>query len=426
MLFRRLNWNIVGWFRTVSAISYIIIAIGLGAMVYHGFEGGQGFQPSHMLRLGLTFTGGTDVDVTFKSPVTVDALTKALAPLKLTDERINTEGTDGTRFSIETQTSFANNSVPLKDALNTAAPIDTTKLSITAIGPTLGAEYLRDALLALVIALSIQFLYIAFRFGWNYIFGLVTIIALVRDAAMMIGIYAIAGKSADDAFLAAVLTVIGYSVMDTIVILDRIRENTKIMVGVAYDTIVNESIKQTMTRSFNTLATVVITLVALLALGGGSLKNFAFALLVGICSGGYHSIFYSAPLVLVFRKRQMEAAARKRRETATSAPAAVRGATSSTRASREDVVAARRARREKQKSTRPAEASPARYKRKRSDGGTIVEETSMGDEMNAEYEQEEVEHDYDAETLGHEEITLNLEGFDLPTPEHEPDGAHQE
>jgi preprotein translocase SecF subunit len=429
MLFRRLNWNIVGWFRTVSAISYIVIAVGLGAMIYHGFEGGQGFQPSHMLRLGLTFTGGTDVDVTFKRPVSADALKSALAPLNLTDERINTEGTGGTRFSIETQTSFANNSVPLKDALDKAAPIDTSKLSITAIGPTLGAEYLRDALLALVIALGIQFLYIAFRFGWNYIFGLVTIIALVRDAAMMIGIYAIAGKSADDAFLAAVLTVIGYSVMDTIVILDRIRENTKIMVGVAYDRIVNESIKQTMTRSFNTLATVVITLVALLALGGASLKNFAFALLVGICSGGYHSIFYSAPLVLVFRKRQMEAAARKRRQTASPAPAAARTATagSSSRASREDVVAARRARREKQKSTRPAESSPARYKRRRSEGTTMVEDSVVQDATESEYETDQ-EHDrgHESEALGHEEINLNLEGFDIASPEHEPDGAHQE
>ena len=292
MFFRRLNWNIVGWFRTVSAISYLIIALGLGAMIYHGFQGGQGFQPSHMLRLGLTFTGGTEVDVTYTKPVTSDQLKEALAPLNLADERINTAGTNGTQFTIETQTSFANNSVPLKDALSKAAPIDASQLSITAIGPTLGAEYLRDALLALIIALSIQFIYIAFRFGWNYIFGLVTVIALVRDALVMIGIYAIADRPADDAFLAAVLTVIGYSVMDTIVIFDRIRENTKLMVGVAYDTIVNESIKQTMTRSFNTLATVVITLVALLALGGASLKNFAFALLVGILSGGYHSIFF--------------------------------------------------------------------------------------------------------------------------------------
>ena len=89
--------------------------------------------------------------------------------------------------------------------------------------------------MALVIALGIQFLYIAFRFGWNYIFGLVTVIALVRDAAMMIGIYSLADRRADDAFLAAVLTVIGYSVMDTIVILDRIRENTKLMAGEPYD-----------------------------------------------------------------------------------------------------------------------------------------------------------------------------------------------
>src|ERR1700678_1007453 len=182
MFFRRLNWNIVGWFRTVSAISYIIIALGLGAMVYHGFEGGHGFQPSQMLRLGLTFTGGTEVDVTYNAPTTTDAVKAALVPLNLTDERINTEGNNGTQFSIETQTSFANDSVPLKTALSKAGSFDVSKLSITAIGPTLGSEYLRDALWALVIALSIQFIYIAFRFGWNYIFGLVTVVALVRDA----------------------------------------------------------------------------------------------------------------------------------------------------------------------------------------------------------------------------------------------------
>jgi preprotein translocase subunit SecF len=111
MFFRKLNWNIVGWFRTVSYISSIAIAIGIGAMVYHGFEGGHGFQPSHMLRLGLTFTGGTEVDVAFTQPVTTDAVTAALASLNLADERINTAGTDGKHFTIETQTSFANDSV---------------------------------------------------------------------------------------------------------------------------------------------------------------------------------------------------------------------------------------------------------------------------------------------------------------------------
>jgi preprotein translocase subunit SecF len=424
MFFRKLNWNIVGWFRTVSAISYIIIALGLGAMIYHGFQGGHGFQPKQMLRLGLTFTGGTEVDVAFTQPVTTDQVTAALAPLNLADERINTTGTDGKHFTIDTQTSFANNSVPLKDALNKAAPIDPSQLSITAIGPTLGAEYLRDALLALIIALSIQFIYIAFRFGWNYIFGLVTVVALVRDALVMIGIYAIADRPADDAFLAAVLTVIGYSVMDTIVILDRIRENTKLMVGVAYDTIVNESIKQTMTRSFNTLATVVITLVALLALGGASLKNFAFALLVGILSGGYHSIFFSAPLVLVFRKRQLEAAARKRKASLIAPGQAAARIDASGKASREDIVAARRARRAQQKSSsREPQTSPARYRRKRDEqAAASVETMDPVDPLDA---QVSGLHDaaFDA---GHETINLNLEGFEAPAPEHEPDGAHQE
>lgn len=429
MFFRKLNWNIVGWFRTVQTISYLVIAIGVGAMVFHGFQGGQGFQPSHMLRLGLTFTGGTEVDVAFTRPVTTDALKSALAPLNLTDERINTVGTDGKHFTVETQTSFANDSVPLKKALTAAAPFDASQLSITAVGPTLGAEYLRDALWALVIALGIQFLYIAFRFGWNYIFGLVTVIALVRDAAMMIGIYAIADRPADDAFLAAVLTVIGYSVMDTIVILDRIRENTKIMVGVSYDRIVNESIKQTMTRSFNTLATVMITLVALLALGGASLKNFAFALLVGICSGGYHSIFYSAPLVLVFRKRQMEAAARKRREAAGAPVAAsANGTASSSGASRDDIVAARKARRAAQKSSaRNPQTSPARYKRTKREEAAV----ETVDPLDA---QTTGLHDA-AYEAGHEEINLNLEGFEVQpsfeaerssAAQDEPDGAHQE
>jgi uncharacterized membrane protein len=237
---------------------------------------------------------------------------------------------------------------------------------------------------------------------------------------MMIGIYALADKRADDAFLAAVLTVIGYSVMDTIVILDRIRENTKLMAGAPYDTIVNESIKQTMTRSFNTLATVVITLVALLALGGASLKNFAFALLVGILSGGYHSIFFSAPLVLVFRKRQFEAAARRRRAgLAQDRTVTARARSESTAlqsrggVAREDIVAARRERRAKAKAARTvAPSAQQRYRKKRDAGGVAVEEPYAADEetldpldaQNAGLHEAALEQ-------GHEEIELNLEPF---------------
>ena len=429
MFFRKLNWNIVGWFRTVSLISYIIIAAGLASMFFHAFNGpGGGFQPGRMLQLGLSFTGGTAVDVTFKRPVTQDQVRGAFSSIGVTDEEVRTVGSavagnTWTRYNVETQTkAFSNNAGQLWGALTKIAPVDRPRSQITSVGPTLGREYLTKAIEALIIALGIQFLYIAFRFGWNYIFGLVTVIALVRDAAMMIGIYALAGRKADDAFLAAVLTVIGYSVMDTIVILDRIRENTKVMAGETYEKIVNTSILQTMTRSFNTLATVVITLVALLALGGVSLKNFAFALLVGICSGGYHSIFYSAPLVLVFRKRQLEAAARKRaaglsgdRTRSARSVAESKALGSQGGVAREDIVAARKARRQKTKVTRPPGAGPARYKRKRDDAGsgtTIVEE--------AQERYEEIDP-LDAQTTGlhdaafdqgHEEINLHLDEFE--------------
>lgn len=419
MFFRRLNWNIVGWFRTISIISYLIIAAGLGSMVWHGFQGGDGFQPGKMLQLGLSFTGGTSVDVSFTRPVPLNQLRGSLASLNLSDETIRTVGNQSgggfTRYSIETQTALGNNTQSLWNALNHAGPVDRPRSSISSVGPTLGREYLTKAIEALIIALGIQFLYIAFRFGWNYIFGLVTVIALVRDAAMMIGIYAMAGKRADDAFLAAVLTVIGYSVMDTIVILDRIRENTKLMAGQPYDKIVNTSILQTMTRSFNTLATVVITLVALLALGGASLKNFAFALLVGICSGGYHSIFYSAPLVLVFRKRQLEAAARKRTAGLSAQPARSARSVAESKAlgahagvAREDIVAARKARRQKAKAMRPPGAGPARYKRKQTQSGAstaVVDETSESADM----EQPSLDE-------GHEEINLNLDEFEPERP----------
>ena len=449
MLFRRLNWNVVGWFRTVSYISYAVIAIGVAVMLYHSFTApGGGFQPSHALRLGLSFTGGTDVDVQFTKPVTQDALKTALNGIGVTDERIQSVGATGDapaqRYSIQTQTALGDSTDKMWGALGSLAPIDRSKSQIASVGPSLGREYLFKALWALAIALSIQFIYIAFRFGWNYIFGLVTVIALARDAAMMIGIYAVADKRADDAFLAAVLTVIGYSVMDTIVILDRIRENTKLMADAPYDRIVNTSILQTMTRSVNTLATVVITLVALLALGGASLQNFAFALLVGICSGGYHSIFYSAPLVLVFRKRQLEAAARRRRlglatdrENRPRTVAESKALASRAGVAREDIVAARRERRKASKSTRTT-AGPVRYKRKR-DGGpaTAIDEGQMetGEYETDSYEGEALDpldaqnaglHE-EAMGQGHEDIELNLEGFEphVPPPEHEQHSEEQ-
>jgi len=411
VFFRRLNWNIVGWFRIVSAISYAVIAAGLITMGVHWHNTGA------PLRLGLSFTGGTDVTLKYDRSVTQAQIAAALSSAGVAEARINTLGKSGdipdSRWSIETQTDFGNDTTKLWTALGTVGTVDRSQSSVSTVGPTLSHEYLLHALYALIIAITIQFIYIAFRFGWNYIFGLVAIIALVRDSLMMIGIYAIADKRVDDAFLAAVLTVIGYSVMDTIVILDRIRENTKIMDGEPYERIVNTSILQTMTRSVNTLATVVITLVALLALGGASLKNFAFALLVGICSGGYHSIFYSAPLVVRLRKQQLERAQRRRAlglSTPSARPRTVAEAkaqASRTAIEREAILAARKERKEKQK-VDPRAGTPARQTRYRKRRIVAAATEIIEPEIDPLDAQRAGLHD-EALEQGHEEIKLNLE-----------------
>jgi preprotein translocase SecF subunit len=437
MFFRRLNWNVVAWLRTVSIISYTIIALGIASMIYHWTTTGT------PLRLGLSFTGGTDVTAKFATSVTREQIAAALSGIGVTDTQINTLTKPGEpageRYTIETQKDFGDNSAPLWKALGSVAPVDRAQSSISAVGPSLAGEYLLNALKALVIAIAIQFVYIAFRFGWNYIFGLVTIIALVRDAAMMIGIYSIADKRVDDAFLAAVLTVIGYSVMDTIVILDRIRENTKVMAGEPFDAIVNTSILQTMTRSVNTLATVVVTLVALLAFGGASLQNFAFALLVGICSGGYHSIFYSAPLVASFQKRLGTRAARRASLEAQPRTVAEARAQARSDAERAEILAARKARRERERqSSRRAPDGPPKYRRRRNESASAVgfvdaEEAEREDLLEEEFDLEPQVHDeqldpLDAQNLGlhdrdyelgHEEIRLNLDAADEQPPPRE-------
>src|SRR4029077_5183912 len=179
------------------------------------------------------------------------------------------------RITISTQSAISDAS-PIYDALDRSGlKVDRAQSQNTAVGPSLSQEYLQRSLLALVIALGLQLLYIAMRFGNQLRYGVIADVALLHDVIVMVGIYALANRKADDAFLAALLTVIGYSVMDSIVIFDRIRENGRLMADQPYDKMVNVSLLQTMTRSVFTVATVLIVLLALFLYGGDTLKNFA-------------------------------------------------------------------------------------------------------------------------------------------------------
>jgi len=322
MFFRNLKWDIVGQRNIWFGLSAIVIIAGVIALFAH-----------HGLPLGLSFTGGSTVEVKFSQTVTeaqvraalshidvntVDAgdtdpakqaeIRKQYAAIAAGDATLQLAYKTGDiaqndRMTISSQSVISDPS-PIYDAMDKAGfTVDRAQSQNTAVGPTLGKEYLQKSLLALVIALGLQLLYIAFRFGNQLRFGVIADIALLHDVIVMVGIYALADRKADDAFLAALLTVIGYSVMDSIVIFDRIRENGRIMADQPYDRMVNTSLLQTMTRSVYTLATVLIVLLALFFYGGDTLKNFAFALLVGVTSGAYSSIFIASPLLVLWKDR---------------------------------------------------------------------------------------------------------------------------
>jgi len=184
------------------------------------------------------------------------------------------------------------------------------------ISSSISKQTLTNAIIALVIALIAQVIYIAFRFGNNILYGIIADIALLHDVIVMLGIYVILGLSGfagfeiNSIFLAAVLTVVGYSVMDTIIIFDRIRENIKIELNsnneidlTKFDELVNKSVVQTITRSVFTTLTVLLTLFGIIFLGGETLRSFSVALAVGTFSGAFSSIFIAAPLVSLFKAK---------------------------------------------------------------------------------------------------------------------------
>lgn len=382
MFFRKLNWDIIAQRNVWFALSGAIIVAGIIALFVH-----------HGLKLGLSFTGGTTIDVKFTSPVTEASVRQALGAIDLSKVNPNdktqygdlTTNAEGIQLASKPEDKQPNERVvinmqgtvpdatPVFDALDKAGlKVDRLQSAATAIGPSLSQEYLNKSLWALVIALVLQLLYIAFRFGNQLRFGVIADIALVHDVLVMVGIYAIANRPADDAFLAALLTVIGYSVMDSIVIFDRIRENGKIMTDVPYDKMVNTSLLQTMTRSVNTLATVLITLFALYFFGGDTLKNFAFALIVGVTSGAYSSIFIASPLLVLWKNAADRGrdARRAKAVALSSQPAKPSGTAAASPAP---------TRRVPPKAKRQS-APPPRYRRKRDDAGveTPADGASVG------------------------------------------------
>lgn len=261
------------------------------------------------LRFGIDFTGGSLLEVKMTKVTSINAINDSLADLKLNSLSIQPSDTSYILRFQENTEEVHQNIITRLEKLNDNQPVE--ELNFTAIGPSIGKEMQRKAITAIILVLIAISAYIAFAFrkvsqpvtSWKY--GIVTLVALFHDAIIAIGFFAILGHfwgiEVNTSFIAAVLTVIGFSVHDTIVVFDRIRENLP-KSRETFELTVNKSINQTLTRSINTSLTVLLVLLCITLLGGASIKYFAMALLVGIFFGTYSSIFLASPLLVVWER----------------------------------------------------------------------------------------------------------------------------
>jgi SecD/SecF fusion protein len=296
---RWLRLDYIGLRRIWFAFSGAVVALAIAAIAIQG------------LNLGIDFEGGTQIRFRTTEPTSLEEVRAEAARVGQAGAVIQGRGdtTDGeySRFQIRSESLTADEADELQTALTEA--VGATGFGQQTVSESFGGQIANAALLAIFVSLLLIVIYMAFRFHWHYSVGV--LVALAHDVIITVGFYALTGREVSTATVAAVLTVLGYSIYDTIIIFDRIRENVPLMRRASIRVIGNVSLWEVLPRS---LATTFITLVPVAALyffGGDTLKDFAFALLVGIGFGAYSSVFLAAPLLAVFKEREPEFAKRR-------------------------------------------------------------------------------------------------------------------
>ncbi len=284
------------WF----AISGIIIAAGLISLFARG-----GGNPAKGLNYGLEFKQGTRITVAFAKQPTIAEVRSVVSSAGYADAQIqqspSVSGTHYMGYQIQTVTLSTTAQEKLKQALVSAYG-NTEVFNLETVGATFGQQVVSSSIKAIVIALLLILVYVSFRFQWKFAVG--AIAAEIHDLLVVVGIYSLTGREVTTATIAAVLTILGYSLYDTVIVFDRIRENQPKLSRTPYGDMVNVSIWETLTRSINTTMITLLPVVCLLLFGGATLKDFAFALLVGIMSGAYSSIFVASPILTILKERE--------------------------------------------------------------------------------------------------------------------------
>jgi preprotein translocase subunit SecF len=289
-------------------LSTAIILIGIISMILSWTNPEIGSP----LRRGLDFTGGSklqyELDCSIPNnckPIEIGTVREVVKKQGLVEPLIQLVGKDSTGISIRTKDLKVDSRTKLEAALTEKiGKFDPKKIQNDTVGPTLGRELFQSGLIAIGLSFGLILLYLSFRFKFDYAFF--AFVALFHDVFITTGIFSIlglvGGVEIDSLFVVAILTIIGFSVNDTVVIYDRIREVISLHPDRSITQIVDDAVNQTMSRSINTTLTVLLTLFAIFLFGGDTLKNFALCLIIGFTAGAYSSIFIASTLFAWWRE----------------------------------------------------------------------------------------------------------------------------
>ncbi|MBW4520670.1 MAG: protein translocase subunit SecF [Scytolyngbya sp. HA4215-MV1] len=292
------------------SLSAAIILAGMAAMLISWQQIGAPLRPS------LDFVGGTRIQVerdctkpgNCDRPIDLAAVSQVMASAGLSNSSVQLVDKNG--VSIRTAALNADRrSQVISSLAEKIGSFDTKRTQIDTVGPILGRQLFASGLLALLVSFAGITIYLSFRFQFDY--ALFAIVALFHDVLITVGIFSILGLVAqievDSLFIVALLTIVGFSVNDTVVIYDRVRETIALNPNRHIDDVVDDAVNQTMGRSINTTMTTLLTLFAIFLFGGATLKNFALALIIGFTMGAYSSIFIASTLLALWRERTGQA-----------------------------------------------------------------------------------------------------------------------
>jgi SecD/SecF fusion protein len=285
------------WFFSASGVILIIGALAIG---------GKG------LNFGIDFESGTRIKTELNRTADENAVRDAIAPGGFGDaeiQRLSGSGVGQNAFQISTDTLTEKQRTTVQSELQ--KDFGVKSFDYDTIGPTFGQTVAKSAVIAIIASLLVISIYIALRFEWKY--SVPVFIALMHDLLITSGVYSLLGREVTTSTVAALLTILGYSLYDTIIVFDRVRENVPRMPRAAFTQIVNRSMSEVITRSLATSFCTALPILALLLFGGDTLKDFAFALLVGVVSGTYSSIFIASPVLTHWKERETVYMRRRRR-----------------------------------------------------------------------------------------------------------------